>query len=194
MLISEYFNRYRLVHTAMVHVLLACSCSCMQQLLLWEHISLIPGFSGNFDVMNVPESVHWAAAAAVPVHSCGVTSSALGMQRNAQVTQQPLLDKSALNDLAVAWQAGKGSATLSMAYAAAKFGEACLQAMSGTPGVIESAYVESHLTDIPFFASRLRLGPSGIEVDPGVISLVTCLLSSLSSKLGSGQHLQSIQC
>ena len=61
-------------------------------------------------------------------------------------------------------QAGKGSATLSMAYAAAKFGESCLLAMAGTPGVVECAYVDSHLTDLPFFASSLRLGPSGVEV------------------------------
>lgn len=61
-------------------------------------------------------------------------------------------------------QAGKGSATLSMAYAAARFGEACLQAIAGRPGIIECAYVASHLTDLPFFASQLRLGPSGIEV------------------------------
>ena len=51
-----------------------------------------------------------------------------------------------------------------MAYAAAKFGEACLQAMAGTPNVVECAYVDSHLTDLPFFASQLRLGPSGVEV------------------------------
>ena len=33
-----------------------------------------------------------------------------------------------------AWQAGKGSATLSMAYAAAVFAESCLKAMAGQSG------------------------------------------------------------
>lgn len=61
-------------------------------------------------------------------------------------------------------QAGKGSATLSMAYAAAKFAESCLKAIQGQPGVMEYAYVSSHLTELPFFASPLRLGPNGIEV------------------------------
>lgn len=61
-------------------------------------------------------------------------------------------------------QAGKGSATLSMAYAAAKFAEACLKALSGDPAVVECAFVASHLTELPFFASRVRLGPSGVEV------------------------------
>ena len=60
-------------------------------------------------------------------------------------------------------QAGKGSATLSMAYAAAKFAESCVLALQGQ-AVVECAYVESHLTDLPFFASQVRLGPSGVEV------------------------------
>jgi malate dehydrogenase len=61
-------------------------------------------------------------------------------------------------------QAGKGSATLSMAYAAAKFAESCLKALQGEPGVIECAYVSSHLTELPFFASPLRLDENGIAV------------------------------
>ena len=51
-----------------------------------------------------------------------------------------------------------------MAYAAAKFSEACLLALAGEPGIVECAYVDSHLTELPFFASRVRLGPSGVEV------------------------------
>jgi malate dehydrogenase len=39
-------------------------------------------------------------------------------------------------------QAGKGSATLSMAYAAAAFADSCLKAMAGQPGVEECAYVQ----------------------------------------------------
>jgi hypothetical protein len=60
-------------------------------------------------------------------------------------------------------QAGKGSATLSMAYAAAKFAESCLRAIGGEP-VVECAYVESHLTELPFFASCVCLGRNGVEV------------------------------
>ena len=61
-------------------------------------------------------------------------------------------------------QAGKGSATLSMAYAAAKFGESCLAALAGRTSLVECAYVESHLTPLPFFASRVMLGPHGVQV------------------------------
>jgi hypothetical protein len=53
-----------------------------------------------------------------------------------------------------------------MAYAAAKFAESCLKAMAGEAGVVECAYVQSGLTDMPFFASRLLLGPSGVQVRP----------------------------
>ena len=60
-------------------------------------------------------------------------------------------------------KAGAGSATLSMAYAAAKFSEACMRAMSGEVGGVECAYVASHVTDLPFFASPLRLGVHGVE-------------------------------
>eukprot|EP00245_Coleochaete_scutata_P009958 TRINITY_DN3407_c0_g1_i1.p1 TRINITY_DN3407_c0_g1~~TRINITY_DN3407_c0_g1_i1.p1 ORF type:complete len:355 (+),score=61.01 TRINITY_DN3407_c0_g1_i1:118-1182(+) len=60
-------------------------------------------------------------------------------------------------------KAGAGSATLSMAYAAAKFAESCLRALSGTPGIIECAYVASTVTEHPFFASKVRLGRDGVE-------------------------------
>ena len=60
-------------------------------------------------------------------------------------------------------KAGTGSATLSMAYAAAKFTESCLKAMAGEADVVECAYVASNVTDLPFFASPLKLGKSGIE-------------------------------
>ena len=33
----------------------------------------------------------------------------------------------------------------------------------GEPGVVGCAYVASHLTEAPFFASRLRLGRNGVE-------------------------------
>jgi len=59
-------------------------------------------------------------------------------------------------------KAGAGSATLSMAYAAAQFCEACMRAMSGQSGVVECAFVASTLTELPFFASQLCLGRDGI--------------------------------
>lgn len=55
-------------------------------------------------------------------------------------------------------KAGTGSATLSMAYAAARFAEACLRAMSGESGVVECSYVASQVTELPFFSSKVGAG------------------------------------
>ncbi|CAI5947389.1 unnamed protein product [Closterium sp. NIES-64] len=60
-------------------------------------------------------------------------------------------------------KAGAGSATLSMAYAAAKFAQACLRAMRGEAGIVECAFVQSTVTELPFFASRVVLGRQGVE-------------------------------
>lgn len=60
-------------------------------------------------------------------------------------------------------KAGKGSATLSMAYAGAIFADACLKGLNGVPDVVECSYVESNVTELPFFASKVRLGKNGVE-------------------------------
>lgn len=60
-------------------------------------------------------------------------------------------------------KAGAGSATLSMAYAAVKFADACLRALRGDAAVVHCAYVASAVTELPFFASKVRLGRNGVE-------------------------------
>ncbi|WOK94254.1 hypothetical protein Cni_G02956 [Canna indica] len=60
-------------------------------------------------------------------------------------------------------KAGAGSATLSMAYAAAQFVESSLHALNGEEDVYECSFVQSELTELPFFASRVKLGKKGIE-------------------------------
>ncbi|KAF5202010.1 Malate dehydrogenase, glyoxysomal [Thalictrum thalictroides] len=60
-------------------------------------------------------------------------------------------------------KAGTGSATLSMAFAAAKFADACLRGLRGDAGVIECSYVSSQVTELPFFATKVRLGRTGAE-------------------------------
>ncbi|CAN6348647.1 unnamed protein product [Urochloa humidicola] len=49
------------------------------------------------------------------------------------------------------------------AYAAAKFADACLRGLRGDAGVVECSYVASQVTELPFFASKVRLGRSGVE-------------------------------
>uniref|UniRef100_A0A061RAG2 Malate dehydrogenase n=1 Tax=Tetraselmis sp. GSL018 TaxID=582737 RepID=A0A061RAG2_9CHLO len=60
-------------------------------------------------------------------------------------------------------KAGKGSATLSMAYAGALFSDSLLRALDGVSDVVECSFVESTVTEAPFFASRVKIGPSGVE-------------------------------
>ena len=69
-------------------------------------------------------------------------------------------------------KAGAGSATLSMAYAAARMAESVLRGLDGEDGVYECAYVASSVTELPFFASKVRLGRGGVaEVFPvGTVS------------------------
>mmetsp|Transcript_19352 Transcript_19352/g.41669 ORF Transcript_19352/g.41669 Transcript_19352/m.41669 type:complete len:345 (-) Transcript_19352:89-1123(-) len=57
---------------------------------------------------------------------------------------------------------GAGSATLSMAYAGFKFTEQVLKGLNGEKNT-QCAYVESTVTDAPFFASPCEFGPNGVE-------------------------------
>merc|ERR1712203_354760 len=54
---------------------------------------------------------------------------------------------------------GKGSATLSMAYAGARFGKSVLAGLAGKKRT-ECAYVMSSVTELPFFTSKVTFGPT----------------------------------
>lgn len=55
-------------------------------------------------------------------------------------------------------KAGAGSATLSMAYAGARFTFSLLRALKGEQGVIECSYVKSDVTEASYFATPILLG------------------------------------
>jgi malate dehydrogenase len=59
-------------------------------------------------------------------------------------------------------KAGKGSATLSMAYAGAIFADACLSGLNGVAGIEACTFVESDVERVPYFASKCVLGPEGV--------------------------------
>ncbi|XP_070591248.1 malate dehydrogenase, mitochondrial [Erythrolamprus reginae] len=65
-------------------------------------------------------------------------------------------------------KAGAGSATLSMAYAGARFVFSVLDAVNGKEGVIECAFVRSEETECPYFSTPLLLGKNGIEKNLGI--------------------------
>ncbi|MCJ1479712.1 Malate dehydrogenase, cytoplasmic [Lambiella insularis] len=61
---------------------------------------------------------------------------------------------------------GAGSATLSMAMAGARFAESLLKAAQGQKGVVEPTFVDSPLykdQGVEFFASKVELGPDGVQ-------------------------------
>ncbi|XP_069342473.1 malate dehydrogenase, mitochondrial isoform X2 [Eulemur rufifrons] len=65
-------------------------------------------------------------------------------------------------------KAGAGSATLSMAYAGARFVFSLVDAMNGKEGVVECSFVQSQETDCAYFSTPLLLGKKGIEKNLGI--------------------------
>jgi len=65
-------------------------------------------------------------------------------------------------------KAGAGSATLSMAYAGARFAFSMLEAFQGRKGVVECAYVQSDVVPgTEYFATPVLLGEKGLEKNLG---------------------------
>merc|ERR1712055_305442 len=86
-------------------------------------------------------------------------------------------------------KAGTGSATLSMAYAAARFTDSLIKGMSGQEGVVECSYVASDVTEAKYFATPVVLGPNGIEKNLGLGTLTEfeqgLLAAALPELIGS---------
>ncbi|RRT56245.1 hypothetical protein B296_00028164 [Ensete ventricosum] len=51
------------------------------------------------------------------------------------------------------------------------FADACLKGLNGVPDVVECSFVQSSITELPFFASKVRLGKNGVEEVLGLGSL-----------------------
>ncbi|XP_005988655.1 malate dehydrogenase, mitochondrial [Latimeria chalumnae] len=92
-------------------------------------------------------------------------------------------------------KAGAGSATLSMAYAGARFVFSLLDAMNGKEGVVECAFVRSEETECPYFSTPLLLGKNGIEKNLGLgklsafeEKLVADAMSELKGSIKKGEE------
>lgn len=68
-------------------------------------------------------------------------------------------------------KAGAGSATLSMAYAGARFALSLVRGLNGEPNVVECSYVRSDVTAATYFSTPLKLGRNGIEKNLGLPTL-----------------------
>lgn len=70
-------------------------------------------------------------------------------------------------------KAGAGSATLSMAYAGARFAVSLLRALDGEEGIVECSYVRSDVTESPYFSTPILLGKNGLEKNLGMGTLTS---------------------
>jgi len=145
---------------------------------LWKKKGLNPGkIVGvtTLDVVRADKFVHEITGAAmgdidVPVVGghAGTTILPLFSQckpaSSIPAGQIPDLDKKVQDagTVVVAAKNGKGSATLSMAYAGARLGKAVLAGLAGEVAV-ECAYVASSITELPYFASKVTFGKAGVE-------------------------------
>ncbi|CAH0545916.1 unnamed protein product [Brassicogethes aeneus] len=64
-------------------------------------------------------------------------------------------------------KAGAGSATLSMAYAAARFANALMRGLSGEENVMECSYVATDCGEASYFSTPLVLGKDGVKENFG---------------------------
>ncbi|KAH8329622.1 hypothetical protein KR074_005019, partial [Drosophila pseudoananassae] len=95
-------------------------------------------------------------------------------------------------------KAGAGSATLSMAFAANQFVCSLIKAVmgKGDEDIEEYAYVESDVTKVEFFSTRLKLGPQGIMDNLGLPEMneeeeaaLKCCLPELKKNIELGYEL-----
>jgi len=80
-------------------------------------------------------------------------------------------------------KAGAGSATLSMAYAGARFTLSLLRAMGGEEGIVECTYVASNLTDATYFATPCLLGKEGLVKNLGLPPLTAFETDALNAAI-----------
>lgn len=106
----------------------------------------------------------------------------------------PALDEKVQNagTVVVAAKNGKGSATLSMAFAGARLGKKVLAGLRGEDSV-ECAYVMSSISELPYFASKVRFGPRGVkevlplgELSPYEKQRMAALIPDLKSEIDEG--------
>merc|ERR1712019_275760 len=113
-----------------------------------KFVGNITGKNPNF--INVPVVGGHAGTTILPLFSQDRTAATIDADKI------PDLDKKVQDagTEVVNAKGGKGSATLSMAYAGAKLGSAVLGGLQGKRR-IECAYVKSNVEDLPYFTSKV---------------------------------------
>ncbi|KAK2587459.1 hypothetical protein KPH14_003167 [Odynerus spinipes] len=98
-------------------------------------------------------------------------------------------------------KAGAGSATLSMAYAGARFAFSLLRALKGEQGIVECTYVRSDICNTKYFSSPVLLGKCGVEkiLGYGKLSayeakLVEAAIPELKKNIQKGEDFVNKKC
>mmetsp|Transcript_55841 Transcript_55841/g.122602 ORF Transcript_55841/g.122602 Transcript_55841/m.122602 type:complete len:350 (-) Transcript_55841:54-1103(-) len=112
------------------------------------NVPVVGGYSG---VLN--------GISAIPVFSQDSVARKIPEKRRAQLTKRVQEAGTEVMDA----KKGKGSATLSMAYAGARFGQAVLAGLSGMR-TVEPCFVKSSAYEgLDYFTSKVTFGPTGVE-------------------------------
>lgn len=92
-------------------------------------------------------------------------------------------------------KAGAGSATLSMAFAGARFAFSLISALQGKEGVVECAFIKSSETEAAYFSTPLLLGKNGVAKNLGLgklsqyeSELVKTALPELKNNIKKGEE------
>lgn len=144
-------------------------------------------------VTNVPVIGGHAGATIIPLLSQATPALPVGFPQD-KIEALTVRIQNAGTEVVEA-KAGAGSATLSMAFAAARFTNSMLEAMSGKAGVVECTFVRSDVTKSPYFATPILLGPNGVERNLGLgklndyeQSLLTAALPELIKSIQKGEE------
>merc|ERR1712228_686424 len=121
-----------------------------------KFIGSVTGKNPNF--IRIPVVGGHAGVTILPLFSQDKTAASVDAE------QIPDLDKKVQDagTEVVNAKGGKGSATLSKAFAGARLGSAILAGLAGRRRV-ECAYVKSDITDLPYFTSKVAFGESGVS-------------------------------
>lgn len=146
----------------------------------------------NPDEVNVPVIGGHAGVTIIPLLSQSQPSVSLSENK-----LDPLVKR--IQDAGtevVKAKAGTGSATLSMAYAGARFAFSLLRGLKGEANVVECAYVKSSVVPgVDYFSTPLVLGKNGLEKNLGLgnlskyeQSLVEAAKAELQASIKKGEE------
>lgn len=113
---------------------------------------------GDINAINVPVIGGHAGATIMPVFSQDAAAAKMPKDKIEALDKRV---QDAGTEVVKA-KNGKGSATLSMAFAGAKFGSAVLAGLAGQE-TTTCSYVMSSVAETPYFTSKVTFGPKGVE-------------------------------